>query len=883
MSHRFDTALAAERISELLNKGGPAIATRVGLRHEVLRILIQVGYDRARFYERCPDVGKEEEILVLVAEEVAERDADCSRVGKCIPALEADIGFSETAEQTVFLWNASDFSPRHAWIDELELTDRVWVDINLRVLGRAVGVIAVDWEGEKDDLTDADRRFLGGIGTMVAQHLQLRPPDRVHEFREAIGNHPATKATKDDAPVGLLLDDGLLAIAEILDARLAALFEYRWSTGVIVKKREYDTTLGRKRWKKDQVLVLPEEYDIDQNLTGKAWANSTYRHVPHFSRADDPVLQLINKDSKDRHTAYLGEEPFTCLYGRVESMEPRFMVRLMNRGESRLAPYVGERLLLEEMLEELRAAVDKATALGRTASLEQATQLAAANVDPETMLAELGPLLDREDVENAIVLCHRRHSNQFSFTGQHGDLLEELQSDRFVEWKKDSLYRHLIEKPDLTYIDRYAVRNHAAGSVIARQLHADITGLVAIRMAAGDTSGVMLIPLKVGLPVRRKNLYDYCGVGRLSLLNAYGSLLADVIDSAVARARADGARRALGVLGHELATPLARLGGSAHAGLSEIREVAIDVEGQRDSAGKLDGTEAIDQMRAAAVGYRNQIQSERRSIGAAISLAPLVAQESADGRLELQARDVDLGGMVLRAMSQAGEEARERPRRVLIDGRWRIPTYNFTRSDSIPLLGQIVGDPGFLYLAILNVMRNAYKYSIPSPRSGICSVHVSGQRQKGMKIVVVENIGREIDPDMTDLIFEPWVRLQDDRDSTARTGMGIGLFFSRRIAVAHHGTVLCTGSEEIQETETPSHDASRKEVQLDRMLEDARIGSRRGARDLLSLEDDVPFGQRRRYRTTFEIRLGDAMTPGPHVHEWNPNFKRSRTRRRSNS
>jgi signal transduction histidine kinase len=883
MASVLDVAKAAQNISGLLASDRAKVSRDV-LRKQILRILVEDGgFERARFYESCADVvSSGAEILVLVSTFERESDPQAAKLGLCVPGADGPVGADKEATNPVALHTLADFDPIPDWIRELELEERIWVDIHLRVAGDGVGVIAVDRQDVAEQLSATELLLLAGIGTLVAQHIQLRPLDRLARLRASI-EESSESVGGDKTRLQRLLADALPEIAALLDARLAALFEYRWSSGRLEKKLEWDAVLGNASSDEGPILVLDESYALGESLTGMAWDRPVYRVVPSFERLSSHLPDLVDSDSRDEHTRYMDEPPSTCLYGRIDSMETRYMIRLMNRGHGSQSPYAGERDLLRAILEELRTAVDKASALGRTASLEGATRIAAQTTNPHEMLAALGPLLKLEDVGDALVWCHRVQSDQFSFRGVHGESSRSKRSGEesggFAEWRSDPLYTFLHARTqDVDVRNAGVLRRAAGGSALFEQLgrYENAAGVLTLKLSAGDTLGLMLIPLRQGTNVKRGNVIRDLGVGRLGLLKAYGSLLADVIDGSVARARADGARRALGVLGHELSTPLARLGNAAEQGLGEIHDAAVDADLVEDSnVGAL--REAIDDMRSATVGYRDRIRAERRSIGAAMSLAPLVAQESADGHLELQMRKCDLGELVMRATTQAAQEAADQ---LAKPAKGTQLAYNFRRSDTVATLGGIVGDESFLFLALLNVLRNAYKYSVPPSDSTVCRIEVNGMRQHGMKIVVVSNIGREIDRDMVDRIFEPWVRLKDDRDNTARTGMGIGLFFARRIALAHGGTVICTGSDAVSEP-AGRLERSRRELELGRMIERAGVRSTGRAVDQAGVDSAGESGEEPRFLTTFEMRLSDKLEPGAYVHEWSPGYVGARTRRRS--
>jgi heavy metal sensor kinase len=93
----------------------------------------------------------------------------------------------------------------------------------------------------------------------------------------------------------------------------------------------------------------------------------------------------------------------------------------------------------------------------------------------------------------------------------------------------------------------------------------------------------------------------------------------------------------------------------------------------------------------------------------------------------------------------------------------------------------VVGDPGALRRALVNLIDNAVKYT---PAGG--KVEVSLTRDGGHAAIAVRDTGIGIAPDDVERVFEPFVRLDAARES-AESGTGLGLAIARSIAVAHGG------------------------------------------------------------------------------------------------
>ena len=84
---------------------------------------------------------------------------------------------------------------------------------------------------------------------------------------------------------------------------------------------------------------------------------------------------------------------------------------------------------------------------------------------------------------------------------------------------------------------------------------------------------------------------------------------------------------------------------------------------------------------------------------------------------------------------------------------------------------------------MLNLVENAVKYT---PAGG--SVTLSLSREPGHALVAVADTGIGIDPDDTERIFQPFLRLDAAR-SRETGGSGLGLAIARSVAVAHGGRI----------------------------------------------------------------------------------------------
>ncbi len=107
----------------------------------------------------------------------------------------------------------------------------------------------------------------------------------------------------------------------------------------------------------------------------------------------------------------------------------------------------------------------------------------------------------------------------------------------------------------------------------------------------------------------------------------------------------------------------------------------------------------------------------------------------------------------------------------------------------------VQADPGRLRQVLLNISTNALKYSpvhTPISYSAHVEVDVEGDRVPSVVISIADR-GKGIAPEDQARLFQRFVRLESDINSPVR-GSGLGLYISRRLVEAMHGTIWVASS-----------------------------------------------------------------------------------------
>ena len=248
-------------------------------------------------------------------------------------------------------------------------------------------------------------------------------------------------------------------------------------------------------------------------------------------------------------------------------------------------------------------------------------------------------------------------------------------------------------------------------------------------------------------PVRRlRTVVDCFGRGELSARSAVNrndelgqlaksfNLMADRIQTLLSAER-----RLLLDISHELRSPLARLGVAIELARSgENREDMLDrIQKEADRLSEL-VAELLEVTRVE--GDPSILNTD------SVRLDELLGDLVYDSLLEAQAKDCNL---LLKA----------------------------------PVAVTLIGSEELLRRAIENVVRNAIRYSPPAT-----SVEVELSKNESSTRITVRDHGPGVPEDAVTKIFDPFYRVDSDRNRTSG-GLGLGLAIARRAVELHNGTL----------------------------------------------------------------------------------------------
>ncbi|HEU0130292.1 MAG TPA: HAMP domain-containing sensor histidine kinase [Mycobacteriales bacterium] len=732
----------------------------------VLQALVATGFERALYFDIAKVPASSARLLIL----------SCA-----LPDSHAGALVGHVEEWTDFSREDPSFSgsikPHDAaqlgtdgeeWVRLHGLIERVWVDIPIERGTESVGLLRAQWMGLSSDLEREDREVLRLMGHVLAARLAARPiVSPVTSWIAPTGDQSPTDF------VGM----ATARIGEIVGAAVAAVFEYEWPTNTLVRIAEYAAP--------GIVMPTPEEdesYEVGVGLTGSAWLDSEVHYVADFQRLIIHAPDLIDLHSLGRHEQVLGRVR-TAMFAIIGRSEPRFLLRFTNRADQPELPFLEQRDILSDLAADLSAELDALVARTRLHSLEQVAGKAVSDPGKPTRVVDaIARKLGEERINTFAIACHVEGGQRFSLRYAAGKAFTAWRRTKIDTWQDDELYRRVLEEAESKQGARTrftALEANTLGPTADALRTAGAGGVLSFSIQTGNVRGALLIPLPRNITGRRQSAVVDTLRGRvpdtLLLLQAFAEIAGNAISARSSHLTAEGARRVLGYIGHELGTPLTRLG---DIGVTAVATAQLAL---RDSP-TLEARQKYYQLER----LYDDIEDTRRHVAQSLALAPLVAQESR-GRLQLHFRSARLSETLGRAREQALQEARTL--------RWkREPRHiEVVLTKSALRLPEVVADHDLLTQVFVNLMRNGLKYSLPG-QAGAIDVIVQGQPQPGLVIVQVENYGFGIRSDRMEDIFEPFVRGELEDEVKAIRGMGLGLFLSRRIMAAHSGDVFCRAS-----------------------------------------------------------------------------------------
>ncbi len=743
----------------------------------ILEFLIACGFDSARYYDIVNDRAVNDDSLVLSA--LSGYREHSANIGFKIPFKLSTLGMATDQRFPVTGCSKDTNQP---WQSKLGLDQpkRCWVDIPVNINGDRKGLLAADWiQRESEILSKADLGILGTLGALTAGVLEVSSRRHAERIESEVRETLRSLESVDDA-----LYQTAQQLTQHLDFGVVAIFQYSWISNRLRKIFEvFHPSITT------ETSEYPEEYEVGRFLTGLAWSKSSHRHTVDF-----PALMKskdsheIHRASFDRHVSFIGSIS-SILYGKLESKEPKYLIRAMNIVNTNRPIVTVDKVVLDRICSSLAEQIDQLVGNSRLSKLRSIAQESAKSVTkPENVARKIHDGIKDEGFEELIIACCHK--------GSTGGAIFSYSSIKKYEGKKiTSCLPHswtdsdaLTELTNATKLAVYSISRFSTDctNLLWRTLvNQGFHQVLSVPIITPTIQGCLIIPVPIAHGIGR----DIAGIpakyhDTQFLLETYAAIMGSCVEGQESHVTAEGARKFVGRIGHEVKTPMVD---AINAGLKALAHV----EGALFQAidGHL-GKGQIEQLLNDINEQREEIDSCGGEIEQIMELARFSALNET-GVVHMNFKEIDLFSLLKRvreSLVNSGELMVRDQHDVMIE-------CGISFNLGANKIGTIIGDEAYLKVVFNNLLRNAAKYSLPRYINKPVIIRVVGQPQTGLAIIQIENWGLGIKPEEFEAIFRPFFRgsVLDTRKSIS--GLGVGLYLCRALVNAHNGSIICQKSE----------------------------------------------------------------------------------------
>ncbi|HWA91112.1 MAG TPA: sensor histidine kinase [Rhizomicrobium sp.] len=752
------------KLTQSLSKDEP------GFLKNVLETLVDAGFKAARYYEVTRDPARaNHEVLVLRTYSHREKKIKLP-TGISVPYGEATI--SAGVGRHDFVSSTLETSPQaaHWWIEKLHLEKDRWIDIPIRgMTGELVALIGLSLDLDMQVDIPLSHILYLTLKSSIEQFLWSVHARQILDARrkadEFVNTHKAN-------PFVLAADVADLAarhFSRLIPAQVCAVFQYRWAERKLVKVAEVFSDSS------SPAMSLPEEFNIGQNLTGGAWENSDLLRIPDYPSfiGQNPTLQRV--ETADFHQRTLGRVQ-SILHRRFGTGFLSFLVRVVNRKDAPELPFnYAHEMALASGCEQLG---DFADDLSNRCAIRQLERMATSGskkiVNKTAIIAECVSSLDELGFGNAVIL-HRPKGARFFDVLHNGDKKLHNALPRRVLDPAESKFLEKLSQPGVLKAWRLSDQPSSADDPFAGALR-DIGVLSVISAGAGaEADGTIALRCIYAGGAQfpaGKTFFD--GQSEEHAIPALLAIFSSAIDASHSMVSVDEAENLVAFFGHEVATPISKLGAKA------IRSINETITLLRDNPQNMPQVMALQRYKAEVDRTSGQVTNQMRT---AIALAG-----KSVGSIDVKFGKHKWEQLIDEAWQEAlewraGEEGRSSARRVRLD-------------KNAALAGlEVIGDANLLRGILANLLKNAIKYSLPRTHGDDpMVVSVRAIPQISLHIIQVENWGIGIPEGAFEQIFGRFARVARIDSRRSIRGMGLGLYISRLFAKVHNGELFCRES-----------------------------------------------------------------------------------------
>ena len=758
------------------------------------------GFSSVRFYEITENNPSEGQLLILSYSAGATRD----RVGYLIDL--ADTTLARSGDLTRAAVDENETKKDFVWISDLALEQKSWVDIPVFWGNRLVALLACDWPRGTISLTKTDLILLEAIGGLFSRFFDQRRASKI-----ALDFAKSTDAELEFQPAKALLIAALPKVCSTIGAAVAGLFEFDLNRGLLVKIAEECTPKYRSGY-----TPFAEEYEADSPyLTAQAFRADRYRYVANFPKpkeiAESPYSFLAEIRSYDRHVSLLGNLA-SVMYYRLTGEGAPFMLRLINKATNNKVGFtLREKYKLDAIGDAIRDQVDGAVTKCRLETLQELALTATMQEMPlEKRLLMVQEKVEEEGLPGYMLFAANERSVNWSYSVAY-PVTKPWTEIAAVASVPDRFLTARIRHSDTAIVCcEDALAKYADSEFLQACMRAKVGYLFCHRFRSDGLVGLLLFPIVAGPSVSQGVVREAFGaIGKKKALASFATIIAAIIHNQEARREVRGALNILGYIGHEVNTPASVVASQGMKAVLDARELISENDMP---------------ARNALIALREKLEKASGEMATMMEVAMMISKEN-EGNLQVFFDASDLSELVSDAVRTLKDELSS----LTSDDPRRYAEFKIT--DGTYKLGIAVFDRSLIKQVLVNLLRNAVKYSLPRRSKHNIEIDIEGRRQQKTVELEIRNWGLGIDGSEMEKIFQPFVRGSVHDTQKAIRGMGLGLFLCRRMMDAHGGMVFCKSSNP-------------------------------------TLHDFDKIEQKVGYTTTFCVRLPLGIKPGFAQHHW---------------
>jgi signal transduction histidine kinase len=714
-------------------------------------------FERVRYYathtENPALVADPEEMLVLLHNE-HRVDMAGAGVGYRFPLSMSTIGplLTDRIRRSQQASCPSHFQTNPAQdeiLESLQLRGRRWVQTPVFSGSRTFGLLSADWPYSEPKLSKQSLEVLTSIGGILGGAISHYIHGAGKDLQRILRHMDL-----DVVDRATMLGHALSQLQSALNVASLSLFQYDWSRNVL-ERAWFSINPGPSN-AGDHFKEEPYEAVRSKSLTGTAFLDDDHRRVGDF---DSVPEHLRSAPSVKYHGEFLGKL-YTVMYARAGTAMP-VLLRAINHSTQVPTPFLEEHGMFQEYSEGLEYVLDIAFRRNTNSILRDLSDLRSSTQPARTRIT-----LALERAREILLL------EQLAFVSISNDQDFPVAVDigfpnPGVAQTLADQATNLFNTSGLTVVRRQDSGPMRQAMGLTSQRQADLLLFVE---SVGHYRAALCMPVWDRPSQRLKRQHAAGQQDEILIPPAVETFLGELLDRCIRlldvynqdRAML-GVRRSLRVIGHEIAEPTISIRNVTDTLLGEI---------QRQPG-------SVHQTHLAHL-LKSQFQLADARVRRTVEIATILARDEG-GTIRGQMAWTDLGDVVEAVASRVGQELEL----ALLRPPSGPPFVEYNRSE---FLGTTVYCDAYLIeLALLNILRNAVRYSSKDP-PGPIELHMVEERRFNRIAIAVKNYGAEIDAKLGRAIFSMYVR-GNDGESTPRDGMGVGLYISRLAVRAHNGDI----------------------------------------------------------------------------------------------